>query len=569
MKKVIGALAAFLFSTSAWSATLLPNGEQQFIDANGKPYASGKVYFYSDFPTCSVLKNTYQNTAASVLNTNPVVLSAMGTATIFGTGNYCQVLKDASGNTIWTKFTADTNAAATLAWGGNGSGTANAQTATVAGFSSQTGQIFYYQPAVTNTGPATLNVNGGGAVAVVKPGVSGYQPLAGGELAANTVVGVVYTSAGNFQLVSNNSILFGSENIVAAAATVNLTNVGSNIANVTGSGVSITSFGSPGGLQANANSLFFLRFSGANTIVYNATSLITPSGENIHVNANDMLIAVYAGSGNWRVEGVVRTEQPITNVSAASYAVAETDNNKTLVFTNSGGTTITLPAASSFNSSMKVTLRNDSAGTTGSATITPASGTINGQSSFVLTQNFGVTLIANGSNWEILGPAQQVLFNGITLSSSGTSATALIANPGITTRRITVVLHEVAIGTTVDDMLVQIGDSSCSTFKTSGYQSSGTIPGTRDTKSTAGFILTHGNSGTFSGAMTIYLSNPDPTYTQYVENYTMGQYSNNDESMGGGALTMSSSPFYAGCIKLTTVTGTTAFTGGYFTVYSE
>ena len=94
MKKVIGALVAFLFSTSAWSATLLPNGEQQFIDANGKPYANGKVYFYSNYPTCSVLKNTFQDSAGSVLNTNPVVLSAMGTATIFGTGNYCQVLKD-------------------------------------------------------------------------------------------------------------------------------------------------------------------------------------------------------------------------------------------------------------------------------------------------------------------------------------------------------------------------------------------------------------------------------------------------------------------------------------------
>ena len=78
MKKVSGALAAFLYSTSAlWGATLLPNGEQQFIDANGKPYANGKVYFYSNYPTCTVLKNTYQNEGGTVLNTNPVVLSAM------------------------------------------------------------------------------------------------------------------------------------------------------------------------------------------------------------------------------------------------------------------------------------------------------------------------------------------------------------------------------------------------------------------------------------------------------------------------------------------------------------
>ena len=569
MKKVIGALVAFLFSTSAWSATLLPNGEQQFIDANGKPYANGKVYFYSNYPTCSVLKNTFQDSAGSVLNTNPVVLSAMGTATIFGTGNYCQVLKDASGNTVWTKFTADTNAAASLGWGGTGGGTANAQTVTVSGFSAQVGQIFYYQPGTTNTGPATIVVNGGSSIAITKPSVSGYQPLRGGELAANTVVGLVYTSLGNFQLITNNSILFGSESTIAAATTTNLTNVTANVANITGSGVSITSFGTPGGLAGNSNSVFFLRFAAANTIVYNATSMITPSSQNVYVTAGDLAIVEYVSGGNWRVAGIVRADPTVSQVTGTTYAVTAADRAKTLVFTSSTGATVTVPDASTFNNSMSFSVQNASTGFSGSVTLTPSAGTINGAASFVLTEGFGFKLIPNGTDWQIVGSAQQFVWNGYALTSSGTSIVKSVQNPGMMNKRITVVLTDVGIGTTVDDLLVQIGDSTCSTFKTSGYSSSGTVPGTRDVKSTAGFIMSHGNTGTFNGAMTIYLTYPDPANIQYVENYTMGQYSANDESMGGGNIVMVSSPIYIGCIKLTTVTGTTAFTSGALTVFSE
>lgn len=576
MKKVTGALAAFLMGTSALQgATLLPNGEQQFIDANGNPYANGRVYFYSNYPTCTILKNTWQDSAGSVLNTNPVILSAAGRATIFGSGNYCQVLKDASNNTIWTKFTADTNAAASISWGGTGTGTGNAQTVSATGYSAQVGQIIYYQPAATNTGPATLNINGIGALAVVKPGVSGYQPLVGGELAANTVVGLVYTSAGNLQLITNNSALFGAESTIPAATTTNLTSNISHNVNVSGSGVDITSFGTPGGVEGSANSIFFLRFSGSNKIVYNATSMKTPNNQDIFVAQNDVAVVEYISGANWRVAGIIRASSlgTVTNVSTNSYTVTAEDAGATIVLTYSGPTTVTLPAASSFNSAMRLEIRNSSPGYSGaSASITPTSGTINGQSTFLLTQNYGIKLIANGTNWEIAGPAQQVIFNGVYPTTSGTSFTIPINNPGVTTRKITVVLTSVGIGTVTDDYLIQIGNSTCSSFKTSGYESSGTIPGTRDAKSTTGFIFTHGgsgSSGTFSGLMTIFLANPDPAYTQYTESYTVGQYSNHDESFGGGTLTMSSSPFYAGCIKLTTVTGTTAFASGVVSVFSE
>ena len=206
-KRTIASLTAFLLSTSSLqSATLLPNGQQQFLNGNGQPYASGTVTFYSNFPTCSVLKNTWSNSGQTVLNTNPVVLDSAGRATIFGSGTYCQVLKDSNGNTIWTKETGDATSTSNLGWGSTSGGTANAQTVTVTGFANTNGQTFYFVAGVTNTGPLTLAVNGGSPLSVVKDIVSGSTLLVGGEVVAGNVVGVTYVSTtGNLHLITNNT----------------------------------------------------------------------------------------------------------------------------------------------------------------------------------------------------------------------------------------------------------------------------------------------------------------------------------------------------------------------------
>lgn len=81
------------------SASLLPNGKQQFIDINGKPLVAGTVGMY----VISTLtpKNTWKDSGQSVLNTNPIVLDSRGQALIYGTGIYRQIVKDALGNLIW------------------------------------------------------------------------------------------------------------------------------------------------------------------------------------------------------------------------------------------------------------------------------------------------------------------------------------------------------------------------------------------------------------------------------------------------------------------------------------
>jgi len=82
-------------------AQLLPNGRQQFLDANGNPLVGGLVYFY--IPNTTTPKDTWQDAAKSTLNTNPVVCDARGQATIYGEGDYRQILQDAAGNQIWDK----------------------------------------------------------------------------------------------------------------------------------------------------------------------------------------------------------------------------------------------------------------------------------------------------------------------------------------------------------------------------------------------------------------------------------------------------------------------------------
>lgn len=98
------AILALTSNLFAQTASLLPNAVQQFFDNNGNPLTSGTVTTY--IPGTSTLKTTWQNSAESVVNTNPINLDAGGKAIIYGQGTYRQVVKDALDNLIWDAVTA-------------------------------------------------------------------------------------------------------------------------------------------------------------------------------------------------------------------------------------------------------------------------------------------------------------------------------------------------------------------------------------------------------------------------------------------------------------------------------
>lgn len=216
MKAVItGLLLATLLTLAPYhevarAATLLPNGEQTFLDANGKPVASGCVYFY--VPGTTTPKDTWVNARATASNTNPVVLDAAGRAIIYGIGTYRQVVKKAgpspgspctpAGEQVWDQLTSDTSSSVVI-FAGKSAGTPNAITVVASEFTGSDGQVINYISTSTNTGGATINPSGFGAVQIVRDSATGPNPLEGGELVATNAVSLIYdATAGVFHILS-------------------------------------------------------------------------------------------------------------------------------------------------------------------------------------------------------------------------------------------------------------------------------------------------------------------------------------------------------------------------------
>jgi microcystin-dependent protein len=279
---------------TANAATLLPNGKQQFFDANGHPLAGGSVTF--SVPGTTTPKSTWQNSGQTTLNTNPILLDINGSAVIYGSGCYRQIVKDSGGNTIWDQPTCDTSSTS-LIWAGQSGGVANAQTLTAANFSALDGQTISFIAGLTNTGVLGLTINGGASINVLRDTASGSFSLAGGEVVAGNNVQVVYDATrGAFHLVTNPVTASNPLVTVASSGTTDLGAASSRLVNVTGS-ATISSFGSSASLSFP---LYQVKFAGSPTLV-NSSSMILPGGTNMSLAPNDFVSALYLGSGNWQV----------------------------------------------------------------------------------------------------------------------------------------------------------------------------------------------------------------------------------------------------------------------------
>lgn len=166
--------------------------------------AAGTVGYY--IPNTNTVKQTWQNAAQTILNTNPVRLDANGCATVYGSGIYRQILQDSLGNTVWDRATASTNQNNPF-WAGQASGTANAITVADTSFSGVDGSIINFIPFLNNTSSATLNPSSFGNIPIVKDTSAGAVGLTGGEIVTTgvpNIVSVIYSATqANFHLLNN------------------------------------------------------------------------------------------------------------------------------------------------------------------------------------------------------------------------------------------------------------------------------------------------------------------------------------------------------------------------------
>ena len=189
-----------------------------------------------------------------------------------------------------------------------------------AGFSLAIGKSIRFRASGANTGPVTLAVNGTAATAVIKATASGIAALSGGEFQALQEV-EAYFDGVHYQVMSGTGEQnggFGPYTDIAAATTTDLGTISSHNAHITGSGVSISSFGSTADI---AYPIYLGRVDATNTLVGSGVLALPNNAASTVLNAGDQFTAVYAGSGNWRVTTVFPAQVYTTPAGATGLRI--------------------------------------------------------------------------------------------------------------------------------------------------------------------------------------------------------------------------------------------------------
>lgn len=190
------------------ATTLLPPGTQCFVGDGGQPMVNGSLNMF--VPPGTTPKATFQNSSQTIANTNPISLDANGCAVIYGVGSYREQLFDGpvvggvtTGNLIFDLTTTDTSAYNSTFWAGLSGGTPNVLTVVDTGFNATDGTVINFLALSTNTGAATLNPSGFGAINIQKATTGGLTSLTGGEIVANNPISVLYSSTDNAFILLN------------------------------------------------------------------------------------------------------------------------------------------------------------------------------------------------------------------------------------------------------------------------------------------------------------------------------------------------------------------------------
>ena len=119
---------------------------------------------------------------------------------------------------------------------------------------------------------------------------------------------------------------------IASATTTNLANATGWYLDITGT-TTITGFGT-----VNEGQIYMLRFTGALTLTYNASSLILPGAASITTAAGDVAFMMSLGSGNWRCLVYQRASGLAGDVTLTG---TQTLTNKTLTSPTINSPTVT------------------------------------------------------------------------------------------------------------------------------------------------------------------------------------------------------------------------------------
>lgn len=215
------------------TATILPLARTVFSDTNGIPLEGGMVYFY--IPNTTTFKTTWQDANETIPNTNPVILDDLGSALIYGSGQYRQIVKDKDGNTIWDNLTQDlislVNQTNYIYIATSVSGSANAvvvSTTQPTNFILNVGVVLTVTPNFFNTGPATLAVEGTGAIPIKKSGEGALIDLAPGDIGGFPLI-VQYNGSVWF---AENILFVGYEKTVSVNQSVTVSEVFTSYVNI-------------------------------------------------------------------------------------------------------------------------------------------------------------------------------------------------------------------------------------------------------------------------------------------------------------------------------------------------
>lgn len=227
----------------------------QFFDDNGSPLVGGKLYSYAAATT--TLLTTYTTSAGTVANTNPIILNAGGRTPneiwqatgillkfvlynsvneLIGTYDGIPSINDPFGINSQLSSVAGTNSITATA------------TPTLTAYA--TGAIYSFIAANTNSGAATLSIDGLTATSITK---NGSVALSAGDIQSGKMMLVEYDGT-TFQLVNN--IVYGGSitngNIVSLTSPLGVANGGTGAATLTsnnvvlGNGVAAVQFVAPG-----------------------------------------------------------------------------------------------------------------------------------------------------------------------------------------------------------------------------------------------------------------------------------------------------------------------------------